>query len=256
MVARIRGLGDLAEGDVHAQASGHAEGVGGQYGGCRIGDGFVRIAAFMLVLALFGCAKSDLDKHRDAARRVIDQRGAPDFVDASTDAYAAIQHSPSGMICVLPSDGAFEFDVFPAAAVNAGAQCSRSEGEYVEAWVVVRFVAATTLDEAFAQALGQLNNGLQSQVWGGRPSAADLAPPQGLPHYRIARYEASFGEDRRYLRLSMGEADGWYIQQIVSAPLGQAEQAEAQSGESWRRGLRAFADARAVPAVDERDRTR
>jgi hypothetical protein len=51
----------------------------------------------------------------------------------------------------------------------------------------------------------------------------------------------------------MGEADGWYIQQIVSAPLGQAELAEAQSGESWRRGLRAFADARASLASGNDD---
>ena len=206
----------------------------------------VKQIVLALLLALCGCAKSDIDTHRDVTSRLIAQRGAPDFVDASTAEYAAVQHAPSGMICVIPAEGVFEFDVFPATALNAGAQCSIAEGEIVEAWVAVHFSAATDLDTAFAQAVAQLTNGLEVQPWSGRPSEADRSSPQGLPHYRIARHEAGFGEEQRYLRLSMGEADGWYVQQIVSAPMSDAVETEARVGETWRRGLRAFAAARAA----------
>jgi hypothetical protein len=100
------------------------------------------------------------------------------------------------------------------------------------------------LDTAFASALAQLDEGLEMQPWPGAPSAADLASPEGLPHFRINRVQAMFDEEARYLRLSMGEMDGWYLQQIVSSPLAEAISAEAAAGESWRTALSAFAAAR------------
>lgn len=204
----------------------------------------MRLLVCALALALAGCAKNDLDTHREIASRMLTQRGAPDFADASTPDYAAIRHTPSGMLCVLPADGAFEFDVFPAAATNAGAQCSSTQGEVVTAWVAVSFAEETTLDTAFASALAQLDEGLDLTPWAGDPSAADLSSPEGLPHYRINRFETAFDEEQRYLRLSMGEMEGWYLQQIVSSPLADAVSAEADAGESWRTALRAFASAR------------
>ena len=94
-------------------------------------------------------------------------------------------------------------------------------------------------------AVAQLTNGLSAQPWRGQPSEADRASPEGLPHYRIHRVRGNFDGEERYLRISMAEQDGWYLQQIVSAPLAEAPAAEDISGVSWRAGLQAFAEARA-----------
>ncbi len=197
-----------------------------------------------MALLLSACAKTDLDQHREVATRLIDQRGAPDFVDASTIEYSAIRHTPSGMVCVLPDAGAFEFDVFPASAMNAGAQCSTTTEQSLAAWIAVRFREPTTLDVVFASAVAQLNEGggVAAQPWEGAPSEADRASPAGLPHYRIHRMRANVGGEERYLRLSMSERQGWYLQQIVSAPIGDAMAAEVQAGQSWRAVLREFAE--------------
>jgi hypothetical protein len=53
---------------------------------------------------------------------------------------------------------------------------------------------------------------------------------------------ANVGGEERYLRLSMSERQGWYLQQIVSAPIGDAMAAEVQAGQSWRAVLREFAE--------------
>jgi hypothetical protein len=197
------------------------------------------LCATMVMLA--ACEKSDLDKHRDVTSQMLAARGASDFVDASTAEHAAIQHTPSGMLCVLPASGAVEFDVFPASAANAGAQCSSSDDETVSAWVAVNFREPTTLDAAFGSAIAQLTNGLEARPWPGQPSEADRSSPEGLPHYRINRFTADFNGERRYVRLAMAEKDGWYLQQIVSAPASAAGEAEAEAGEVWREGLRTFA---------------
>ena len=152
------------------------------------------------------------------------------------------------MLCVLPESGTFEFDVFPASVANSGGQCSNTQGEVMSAWVAVKFREPTTLDEAFASAVAQLTGGLTAQAWLGRPSEADRASPEGLPHYRIHRVRANFDGEERYLRLSMAEIDGWYLQQIVSAPLSEAPAAEAATGNAWRSGLQAFAEARHAAA--------
>lgn len=202
--------------------------------------GAVRVLFCVLALTLSSCAKSDLAKHSEVANRVLTERGTPDFEDASTEAHAAVRHTPSGMICVLPADGAFTFDLFPASAVNAGAQCSSTEGEQMNAWVAVRFREPTNLDAVVASAVAQLVDTGQAQPWEGRPSAADRSSPEGLPHFRISRFEIDLDGERRYLRLAVSEANGWYLQQIVSSPLAAAEETEAASGEEWRESLRAF----------------
>lgn len=199
---------------------------------------------FALMFVLSACAKTDRAKHSEVATAILQQRGTPDFIDASTSDYAAIRHTPSGMLCVMPTDGAFEFDLFPAAATNAGAQCSSTEGELVTGWVAVHFQEPTSLDAAFASAVQQLTSSLSAQPWLGRPSAADLASPEGLPHFRIHRVRANFDGEERYLRVSMAEMDGWYLQQIVSSPFATASASEAAAGEAWRSALSAFAEAR------------
>jgi hypothetical protein len=204
----------------------------------------VRLLLITMIVILSACQQGELAKHRQATERLLTQRGAPDFADASTAEFAAIRHTPSGMICVLPVSGVFEFDVFPASVPNAGAQCSSTEGEVLTAWIAVDFREPTTLDAAFATAVAQITRGLTAQNWLGRPSEADLASPEGMPHFRIHRVRANFDGEERYLRLSIAEMDGWYLQQIVSAPLSDAPAAEAVAGTTWRRGLAAFAQTR------------
>lgn len=210
--------------------------------------GFVRLLLCALALCVSGCAKNELDTYRGMADAVLQRRGAPDFVNASTADYAAIRHTPSGMICVLPAEGAFEFDVFPADSMNAGAQCSSTGGEVANGWVVVRFAQPTTLDAAFSAGVAQLSSGLNTQPWDGRPSEADRASPEGLPHYRIHRLQADINGEPRFLRVSVAEMDGWYLQQIVSGPLASAEATEAAAGTEWRRSLHEFANAPHQPA--------
>jgi hypothetical protein len=200
----------------------------------------VRLWLCALVLALSGCAKGDEARHTETVNRMLSEHGTPDFEDASTAEYAAIQHTPSGMLCRVPADGAFEFDIFPSSSMNAGAQCSSAAENVVTAWVAVSFREPTTLDAAFASAVEQLTGTLSTQPWRGDPSEADRASPEGLPHYRIHRMRGDFDGDERYLRVSMAEQDGWYLQQIVSAPLAEATAAEAAAGVSWRAGLQAF----------------
>jgi hypothetical protein len=194
----------------------------------------------LLMLSVTACAKSGQDAHSEIARRLIAQQGTPDFADASTAEYAAIQHTPSGLMCVLPADGAFHFELFPAEAANAGAQCTTTRGDVVTAWLAVRFHQPTSLDAVFADAVAQLAQGPDTQAWDGRPSAADRASPAGLAHYRISRVIGSLDGQRRYLRLAVSERDGWYLQQIVSAPAESAENAEAAAGTEWRGALAAF----------------
>lgn len=210
--------------------------------------GFVRVLLCALALSVSGCAKSDLDTNRGMAEAMLQQRGAPDFVNASTAEYAAIRHTPSGMLCVLPADGAFEFDVFPSDSMNAGAQCSSTGGEVASGWVAVRFAQPTTLDAAFSAGVAQLSQGLTTQLWEGQPSEADRASPEGLPHYRIHRLQADINGEQRFLRVSVAEMDGWYLQQVVSGPLASAEATEATAGTEWRRSLRAFATSPHQPA--------
>ncbi|ANP45707.1 hypothetical protein ATE48_07140 [Candidatus Viadribacter manganicus] len=144
------------------------------------------------------------------------------------------------MVCVLPPNGAFAFDVFPANAQNAGAQCSSTQDGVAVGWVAVRFSTPTTLDAVFSASVAQLAAGLEPEAWPGQVSAADLQSPQGLVHYRIQRLQAPVGGEMQFLRVAVAERDGWYLQQIVSAPIASAQEAETAAGEIWRQGLARF----------------
>lgn len=209
----------------------------------RVGAVRAFFGALALMAMVSACQPGPLAKHREMTGRMLSERGVPDFEDASTAEHAAIRHTPSGMVCILPASALVEFDVFPGDSANAGAQCSFTEGEIVSAWVAVHFREPTTLDAAFSSGVAELTTGLDAQNWLGRPSEADRASPEGLPHYRIHRVRGNFDGEERYLRISMAEADGWYLQQIASAPLTEAPEAEEAIGRSWRAGLSAFAAA-------------
>lgn len=193
-----------------------------------------------VLLALGACGQSALRRHQTTAAQVLQRTGVPDFVDASTEERAAIVHAPSGLVCILPRDGDFNVSVFPASAVNRGAQCSTANGATATVFVVVRFAADTSIDQVFAEALSSTAGQAEGQPWAGRPSASDLASPEGLPHFRIARFELRIGDAPSYLRVAVGEARGWYLQQVVTAPLAEAETVEAEAGIVWREALAAF----------------
>jgi hypothetical protein len=144
------------------------------------------------------------------------------------------------MLCVLPRDGAFDLEAFPASAANPGAHCSMVDDGVATSFVAVRFADGTNLDGAFAESLAASAGQASPRAWAGEPSAADKSSPEGLPHFRIARFEVVIDGAPSFLRVAMSEARGWYLQQIVSAPLDRAEAAEAAAGETWRRELRAF----------------
>lgn len=207
---------------------------------------FPRAALLALMLGVWGCQPGPLERHRAIADETLRRTGAPDFADASTAERAAIVHTPSGLVCVLPRDGVFDFGVFPAQAANPGAHCSTAAGEVASTFVIVRFPPPMTLDAAFASTLDATAGSVQARPWDGQPSAADKSSPQGLPHFRIRRFEAEIGGAGRYLRVAMAEADGWFIQQVVSAPLEQGALVEEQAGVEWREALAEFARARAA----------
>jgi hypothetical protein len=109
--------------------------------------------------------------------------------------------------------------------------------------VVTRFEAEATLDSAFQAGVMTLLGAERPTPWSGSGSSADGASPEGLPHFRIVRLVVRAEGSDRYLRVAMSEARGWYLQQIVAAPLDQADAAEAEAGVAWRETLRAFAAA-------------
>ena len=189
---------------------------------------------------LGACGPDPGARNSAMALAVIERAESHLFVDASDETRAAIRHAPSGMVCVLPRDGAFDLEVFPETAGNPGAYCSTASDGVAATFVAVRFGAGTTLDRAFADALAASVGQASPQHWSGEPSVADKSSPDGLPHFRIARFEATVNEAPHYLRVAMSEANGWYLQQIVSAPLDKAGEAEAQAGEAWRAALREF----------------
>lgn len=196
----------------------------------------------LTLLATAACAPNPQSRNHAAADAVL-AGGAPDFENASTAERAAIRHTPSGLVCVLPSDGAFTFDVFPAAAANPGAHCSSANGDVASSMVATRFGAEVSLDSAFQAGIMTLVGAGQPTRWPGAGSDADAASPEGLPHFRIVRLAVRAEGADRYLRVAMSEANGWYLQQIVAAPLDQADAAEAEAGSAWRDALRAFAAA-------------
>lgn len=206
----------------------------------RIGQAVVLI----LVLGLSACGKNPGASHHamvDAILERVGESGA--FVDASTADRAAIRHTPSGLVCTLASDGAFDLEAFPSNAGNPGASCSHASDDVATTLVAVRFGPETNLDAVFTESVAFSAGQQPAQTWSGAPSAADLASPEGLPHFRIARLSVSMDEEQRYVRVAVSEARGWYVQQIVSAPMAQAAKAETEAGLEWRQVLKNFVDA-------------
>ena len=202
------------------------------------------------VFALPACAPGPLDKSRQITEKVIhDARGEGVFIDASTPAGAAIRHTPSGMVCPLPADGAVNVEVFPSDADNPGAACSLSSGVAATTLLAVKFKEAPTLDAAFSDSLASNAKFDKPAQWSGAPSGADLEPATGLPHYRIVRLQGDIGGERTYFRLSMTEKGGWFVQQLVFAPLTNGDRAEAEAGREWRALLSEVAGKVATPTA-------
>lgn len=163
------------------------------------------------------------------------------FVDASTGEQTAIRHTASGLVCRLTPDGAFDLEAFPSDSGNPGASCSHAVNDVATTFVAVRFGPEANLDTVFSESVAFGSGEQPAESWTGAPSVADLASPEGLPHFRIARLKVhNVEKEERYVRIAVTEARGWYIQQIVSAPFGQAEKAEADAGVEWRQVLKEF----------------
>ncbi|HCK83187.1 MAG TPA: hypothetical protein DHW63_01285 [Hyphomonadaceae bacterium] len=195
-------------------------------------------------LALCACGEQSLRTHRGMARAVIERGGGGElFTDASTAEFAAVRHAPSGLLCEIPRSGDFSVEVFPPSAANPGVYCASAAADVATSYVAVLYGPAVDIDTAFSQALAASAGQASPQVWSGEPSAADKVSPEGLPHFRIARFSATVNGEPAYLRVAMAEARGWFLQQIVSGPIAEAEAIEATAGEGWRRALTAFAEA-------------
>ncbi len=196
--------------------------------------------ALTILVGAAGCSSEALRHNRDNAGAVLSRTGAPDFVDASTAEYAAVRHEPSGMVCRLPDDGVFEINVFPASAANPGAHCTLAHDRSASTFVVVRFGEDVSLDDAFRDAAASLVAERDAALWTGRASAADRSDPQGLPHFRIARYRVSLDGELSYVRVAVAEARGWFLQQVVTTPIETAEASEEAAGTAWRVALADF----------------
>lgn len=198
-------------------------------------------ALLILALGLSGCGKGAGAKPHPMVSAILERAGETGaFVDASTETRTAIRHAPSGLVCTLAHDGAFDLEAFPSDSGNPGASCSHAVNNVATTLVAVRFGPEANIDTVFSESVAFSTGQQPAQKWSGAPSAADLASPEGLPHFRIARLQIRMAEEQRYLRVAVSEARGWYVQQIVSAPLGQAEKAEADAGAEWRQVLKDF----------------
>lgn len=194
------------------------------------------------VAAAASCGADTRAQNRTRAQAVIEQAGGGAvFADTSTAAYASVLHKLSGLECVVPRDGEFSLEEFPRTAAHPGITCSRAESNVATMLLVVYYGEGVPIDTAFGQALQASAGQASSEPWTGEPSAADRASPEGLPHFRIARFSANVGGQPSYLRVAMAETQGWFLQQVTSGPIADADAVEAAAGEDWRRALRAFA---------------
>ncbi len=200
------------------------------------------LLAGLFVIFVSSCANPELDANRSRAREVLRRVASDTFVDASTRDLALVRHKPSGLECVAPVTGGFSLEVFPPTATHPGVYCARSEGEVVSSFVAVFYGATVDIDTAFSQALAASAGQASPQPWTGEPSTADRASPDGLPHFRISRFQGNVNGAPSYLRVAMAEAKGWFLQQVVSGPIADAVQIETDAGADWRRALAAFAE--------------
>lgn len=199
------------------------------------------LMAALLAFGVSACADPKLDANRSRAKEVLRRVASDTFVDASTRDLALVRHKPSGLECVAPVTGGFALEVFPPNAAHPGVYCARSEGDVATSFVAVFYGQDVDIDTEFAQALAASAGQASPQNWDGEPSEADKASPEGLPHFRISRFQANVNGAPSYLRVAMAEARGWFLQQVVSGPIADAERVEADAGKDWRRALAAFA---------------
>ncbi len=199
--------------------------------------------ALAAALALCACGPDRRAENIVRAQAVLEQAGSTLFEDASTADYGAVRHNLSGLECVAPRDGDFALDLAPPTAANPGVFCDTVVGGVATRLGAVYFGASVTLDTAFAQALADIAGQAPHEDWSGEPSSFDKAPPQGAPHFRIARYSITIDGQPTYMRVAMSEARGWFMHQLVQGPIADAEAIEAGAGEGWRRALIGFAKA-------------
>lgn len=206
---------------------------------------------FLLAAGLTACAPDARSRNVRAAESVIERSAvAGAFIDVSTATAAALRHAQSGMLCALPANGTFQVETFPASAANQGAACTYAIGGVATTLIAMRFREPVGLDRAFADATAMSARLEGAERWEGAPSAADMAAPDGLPHFRIARISGRADGAPVYLRVALSEARGWFVQQIVFAPLDQADAVEAEAGRDWRAMLSGLASGESPAAAE------
>jgi len=209
--------------------------------------GHFSYVALMGLLLLAACDPR-AKQHAFTGRILHDAHAEQAFIDTSTDQNPAVTHRASGMICAMPGDGVVHVEVFPPEASNPGAECTFSTDNMVVTLIAVKFREPTTLDAAFAESVHS-NAQLDAPAeWRGKASDADAHPLPGSPHFRVLRLKGAFQGNDAYLRIAMTEANGWYVQQIVLTPIGNAETVEAQAGAKWSDLLQSVSRTARAPA--------
>jgi hypothetical protein len=210
---------------------------------------FRPVLVFAALLVAAACTPSE-PPAVSVARAVLERAGpATPFVDASTAAMPAIAHEPSGMICPLPKQGAFDFGTFPPGAANEGAFCSTSDDGLVVTMLAIRFDKPASLDQVFADALAAGLAKASPRPWRGAKEPAEALPR----NVRIARLEGLMDGEPVYLRTATAQAHGWFLQQFAQAPADKAATAEARAAQQWRHALELFEAPRPAKPASSRE---
>lgn len=194
---------------------------------------FTKLAfAVLLSSVACACAPDARAVNRSLTHGVIERADAAGvFVDASTAEHAQVRHAPSGMVCQMPAEGAFQLETFPPEAANEGAACTFSVNGVATTLVAMHFNHEVSLDQAFAESVA-MSARLEGAVpWTGEESPADAEHGDAD---RIIRVQGRTNGSEVYLRVAMSESQGWFVQQIVFAPIEAAQSAETAAGENWR----------------------
>ncbi|MBI1250293.1 MAG: hypothetical protein GC189_02345 [Alphaproteobacteria bacterium] len=125
-------------------------------------------------LALAACAPEERSPplaHTAQVAAVLERTpGAAAFSDASTREAARLRHDQSGLVCALPSTGAFHVEPFPPSARNPGAACSIVIGDVATMLVAVRYGADAPLDQMMREAVGSVIGQASYEPWPGEPA--------------------------------------------------------------------------------------
>ena len=194
---------------------------------------FTKLAlAGALAAALAACGPDPIAPNRAMTQGVIERAGAQRvFVDASTAEQARVRHRPSGLVCAIPTDGAFQIETFPEGATNEGVACTRSVDGVATNLMAMKFNHEVSLDQAFAESVNMSARLEGAAGWVGAESPADA---EHGDIDRIVRVRGRANGEEVYLRVAMVQSRDWFVQQIVFAPIDKAEAAEAVAGEDWR----------------------